>query len=265
MADLKILPDMLSELRESGGRDVLLSPGWGQGRATYGGVSTALALTSMQALLAEPLPVRSLLVSFVAPIAPGPVSLTPRILRQGKNVTQMSVELSSEGQVGLLVCASFGAARPGVMVEPDAVFQPEPRESVPLLDESFRRLPKFIHQFDVHWTGGGVPFSDKKDRRHSMWARHKADMSAFPAEKLIAIADMPPPIIMSHYDRPVMGSSLTWSLEFVRPPAEIDTDWFYLDYQLDSAADGYSQQSGYVFDEAGRLCVQSRQCMVYFE
>ena len=34
---------------------------------------------------------------------------------------------------------------------------------------------------------------------------------------------------------------------------------------LDAAADGYTQQSGRIYEESGRLCALSRQCMAYFE
>jgi acyl-CoA thioesterase len=33
---------------------------------------------------------------------------------------------------------------------------------------------------------------------------------------------------------------------------------------VEAAENGYTQQSGRVYDENGRLCALSRQCMVYF-
>ena len=66
-------------------------------------------------------------------------------------------------------------------------------------------------------------------------------MSDFPIEKIIALAEIPPPVILSHYTEPgVPASSLTWSLEFVKEPESISADWFYLDYQIDHAAHGYT-------------------------
>jgi len=98
-----------------------------------------------------------------------------------------------------------------------------------------------------------------------MWVRHKADMSDHPIEKMVVIADMPPPLILSHFKvPPVPSSSLTWSLEFVIPPEEIDSEWFYLEFLIESAANGYTLQSGRIFTEDGQLCALSRQCMVYF-
>ena len=86
-----------------------------------------------------------------------------------------------------------------------------------------------------------------------------------PTEKLVTIADIPPPLILSHYEKPpVPSSSLTWSLEFVIPPRDVIGDWFYLEYYLEAAAAGYMQQAGKIWDESGQLCALSRQCMVYF-
>ena len=90
-------------------------------------------------------------------------------------------------------------------------------------------------------------------------------MSNLPTEKLVTICDIPPPVILSYFDSaPIPSSSLSWSLEFVVPPEEIESDWFYLEFVAEAAADGYTQQSGKIYDEMGQLCALSRQCMVYF-
>lgn len=110
-----------------------------------------------------------------------------------------------------------------------------------------------------------LPFSGNTDRHLNIWARHRQDPVSFPVEKLVAIADVPPPVVLSWFETPpVPASSLTWALEFVKPPAEIHSEWFYLDYEMEAAADGYSQQSGRIYSEDGELCALSRQCMVYF-
>ena len=102
-------------------------------------------------------------------------------------------------------------------------------------------------------------------RHLNMWVRHRADMSAFPIERIVNIADIPPPVILSYFEKPpVPSSSLTWSLEFVEPPETVESDWFYLEFTVDAAADGYTQQSGKIYEESGRLCALSRQCTVYF-
>ena len=246
-----------------------ITTGWMQGRAAYGGLGAALAAAAMRAALPETLAaglsMRSLSVSFVAPIPAGDVAVSAELLRVGKNVAQVSARISDGEQVCLQAAAAFGTARETLDVAPVATFRPEPRDSVPALDARSGMLPPFLRFFDGHWTGGGIPMSGAKDRRLGMWVRHNSDMSAYPAEAIIGIADIPPPVMLSHYSRPVRASSLSWSLEFVSPPESVAADWLYLDYTLEAAAGGYSQQSGLVFTEDGELVALSRQTMTYFE
>lgn len=224
-----------------------------------------MAVCGLTKLLPEPQPIRSLMVSFIGPIPPGEIVVVPRIQRQGKNVTQLTADLLSNGDLCLQVMAVFGNSRDSLTVPADSAFNPEPRD----LERGFQRnttAPPFLRYFEGAWTGGGIPFSGEKDNRLGIWARHRSDMRDFPIEKIIALADIPPPVILSHYTEPgVPASSLTWSLEFIKEPESISDDWFYLDYQIDHAAHGYTQQSGKLFTEQGDLCALSRQCMVYFD
>jgi len=259
------LPAMLEKLRSNRDARIEISPGWTQGRAVYGGVATSVAVGGMERLLPDPKTLRSLMVSFVAPMIEGEATLDARILRQGRSVTQATVDVRCGDNIVVHATAAYGAARPAKAVAPDVSFTPEPRDSVPALDTDLTGLPDFLQRFDIHWTGGGIPMSGTDDRRLGMWVRHRDDMSAFPEAKIIALADIPPPVMMSHYSAPVMASSLSWSLEFVCPAEQVSSDWFYLDYTLEAAADGYSQQNGRIFSEDGTLVALSRQCMVYFE
>ena len=112
---------------------------------------------------------------------------------------------------------------------------------------------------------GNAPFSGRQSRNMALWVRHRTDLSDLPTEKLVTIADIPPPVILTHFDKPpVPSSSLTWSLEFVVPPETIKSEWFYLEFTVEAASAGYTQQSGKIFDESGQLCALSRQCMAYF-
>ncbi|MFN3164056.1 MAG: hypothetical protein ACE37N_11390 [Pseudohongiellaceae bacterium] len=50
----------------------------------------------------------------------------------------------------------------------------------------------------------------------------------------------------------------------MQPAERIASDWFYLQFTAEAAAEGYTQQSGRIYSESGELCALSRQCMVYF-
>lgn len=259
------LATILDTLTQSSANLTNFSESWSQGRSAFGGLSTALAVTAMRKKLLSPQPMRSLMVSFIAPVPPGDVVATATIQRQGKNVTQLAAEISTNGQIALQAMGVFGNPREALRLPALTEFSAPPRgQGVPFASRQ-PLTPRFLEYFEGYWVDGGMPFSGTRQRHVGIWVKHKHNLDAYPTEKLVAICDMPPPVILSFFDQaPVPASSLSWSLEFVVPPETIRSDWFYLDYVVESAADGYSQQSGKVFDETGQLCALSRQCMVYF-
>ncbi len=259
------LESILTTLENSSSNTTRFSEQWSQGRSAFGGIAASFAVTAMRKLLDSPKPIRSLMVSFIAPLPPGEIRVDAKIMRQGKNVTQTSAEVISAGDICLQAMGVFGNPREALTVPAEEDFNPTPRVKGLGFAENAKRLPAFLQAFEGYWVDGGMPFSGKLSRQLNMWVRHRSDMSALPAERVVTIADIPPPVILSHFDKPpVPASSLTWSLEFVVPPESISSEWFYLEFTVEAAADGYTQQSGRIFDESGQLCALSRQCMVYF-
>ncbi len=261
----KNLQDILETLENSESNQTRFGETWSQGRSAFGGLSAAFAVSAMRKQLAQPQTIRSLMVSFIAPIAPGEITVEAQILRQGKNVTQCDARVISEGQVGLQAMAAFGNPREAFSPPPGPPKALPERSAGLAFSEHAKRQPHFLRYFDGIWTEGGVPFSGEYQPFLGVWVRHNQDVSRFPIEKLVAIADIPPPVLLSHFDKPpVPASSLTWSLDFVAAPETVTGEWFYLEFIVDAAADGYTQQSGRIYDEAGRLVALTRQSMVYF-
>lgn len=264
MKDLD-LADILGGLERSEHNSTRFSENWSQGRAAFGGLSAALAVTAMRKKLTTPQTIRSLMISFIAPIAAGEVCTEASIMRQGKNVTQCCASVISEGQIGLQALAAFGNSREAFSPESEGPKVLPSRDSGISFSDNPRRLPHFLQYFEGSWVGGGIPFTGNYKPYLNMWVRHKQDVSRYPIEKIVAIADIPPPVLLSHFEKPpVPASSLSWSLEFVEPPEEIVGEWFYLEFVVEAAANGYTQQSGKIYDELGRLVALTRQCMVYF-
>lgn len=260
------LKEILDRLANSADNQSHFDENWSQGRAAFGGLVAAFASLGMRKELQSAPPLRSLLASFIAPLPPAPVTVQANVERQGRNVTQCSASVLSEDGVALQALGVFGHAREGIKVDASRCTAPLPREEGIPFEAYTRRMPIFLNQFEGCWVGDAMPFSGSHSRRLNMWVRHRCDMSDYPAEKIIAIADMPPPVLLCHYDKPfVPASSVSWGLEFIVDPSEVEGEWFYLDFDLDAAADGYTQQSGRIYDESGRLCALSRQCMAYFE
>lgn len=255
---------LLQKLLESDDNKTTFDETWTQGRSAFGGLSAAFAVTGMRKALGQALPLRSLMVSFIAPLPNGEITVDASIQRQGKNVTQMTGSVYSQGQLCLQAMAAFGTAREELVVTPPLATPPAKDSGIKISDHR-KRLPAFLEYFEGSWVSEGLPFSGQCSTQLDMWVRHRSDMHNFPAEKLVAIADIPPPVVLSFFDKPpVPASSLTWSLEFVISPEQIESDWFYMEFTAEAAAEGYTQQSGRIYTEDGRLCALTRQCMVYF-
>jgi len=256
---------ILETLKEDSTHTANFSEQWSQGRSAFGGIAAAFATTAMRKMLGSPQQIRSLMVSFIAPLPPGKFTVDPQIIRQGRNVTQTSANVLSNGNICLQALAAFGNSREGLLVPADKNFNPTPREKGISFESQAKRMPSFLKFFEGSWVDGGRPFAGKLNRKLNMWVKHRADLSHFSTEEIVTLADIPPPVILTHFDAPpVPSASLSWSLEFVEAPESIETEWFYLEFTLESAANGYTQQSGKIFDENGRLCALTRQCMVYF-
>lgn len=257
---------ILQELEQNETNTVEFGETWSQGRAAFGGLAAAFATCGMRKQLPTQQPIRSLMVSFIGPLPPGQAEVEARVLRMGKNVTQMSADVTGGGNLCLQAMGVFGRPRESsIQVSPNYQFKPADRSKGIPFSVNAKRTPAFLQYFDGCWASEGLPFSGKATRELSMWVKHTADLTANPVEKIVAIADMPPPLILSHFAQPpVPASSLTWALEFVIPPEEVESDWFYLEFFIEAAANGYTQQSGKIFTEDGQLCALSRQCMVYF-
>ncbi len=262
--DDKNLLDIFTTLRDSDSNRTRFDESWTQGRSAYGGLSAALAVVAMRKLLTAPQPLRSLMVSFIAPIAAGEVEVLADIQRQGKNVSQIKADvLADDGAVALQAMAVFGNPRKALQL-PAARAELPPIAGLSFDAKPQRLLPPFLQYFDGYWQDGAIPFSGRTERKLALWLRHKSPLVGFPDERIVAMADMPPPVVLSHFTTPVPASSVSWSVEFVVPPEQVESEWLYLEFVAEAAADGYTQQSGALYDESGRLCVLSRQCMVYF-
>lgn len=255
---------ILHRLEHSDKNITEFGPSWSQGRAAFGGLVGAFASLSMRKLVKEQKPIRSFMASFVAPTPAGSIKTQAYIQREGKSVTQCSSSVFSEdGNLCLQAMGVFGNSRETLNVQPQNYFHPISRsDGVPFSEA--KRFPKFLENYYGCWVGQGMPGSGASEML-TMWVKHKCDMSKYPAESILAVADMPPPVLLSHFkDRNVPASSVTWSVEFLVEPDSFIHDWFYLEFKMDGAKDGYTQQSGRIYTEDGDLCALTRQCMVYF-
>lgn len=249
---------------DDGHYTAIITDNWLQGRAAFGGLGVAVGIRALMLHSGEERSIRSVMVSFVGPLKGGECDIHVRTLRSGKSVAQYTVEITQNGEFVTQVGAVFGLSRDEIGIESEVRTDLPDLNKFPIAPFIKGIMPNFMKYLENRWCGNGMPISGTKDSSLNMWARIKEDLNGYDFERMIAMADMPPPIMMSHYSKPAVASSLTWKIEFISQPADMNTDWFYLDYILEGAEGGYSQQAGRIYSEDGRLLMLSHQCMCYF-
>ncbi len=246
--------------------DAVIPEGWKQGRATYGGLTAALLFESVNRSIPDAPPPCWASISLVGPSDPGPVRLSPRILRQGRNVTQAECHMEQEGQVVAALQASFGAPRESairVTPEPAPEF-PAPEDCTTFPDIE-GVTPEFLQHFDIALARGGLPYSGAERGELGGWMRFTEPMGPLDATGLVAMLDCWPPTILPMLQKPAPVSTLTWTIQFLQADSEQRGDqwWQYL-AETEACGDGYAQTSARVWDGEGRLIALSQQTIAVF-
>ena len=242
---------------------------WAQGRASFGGLMAALVYEAMRAQVPAGRPVRSLAITFVGPAEPEvPLSFEVEVLREGKAVSQVLGRAVQNGQVVTLVQGSFGGSRESrIQVSAEPAPQAPAAEACQELPYIANVTPAFTRFLAMRWAFGGMPFSGNKAREMGGWVRlrEQSDVQAVDESHLLALVDAWPPAVLPHLTTPAPGSSLTWTIEFVQPVAELSTqDWCLYRAQIEHAQDGYGHVAAALWSPAGELLAISRQTVAVF-
>lgn len=236
---------------------------WMQGRTTYGGLTAALSLQAALGLI-EDLPLRSAQVAFVGPVG-GDVSIKPTLLRRGKNTAFVSVDITAESGVTAQSIFAFGKARESAYHFDD---MPMPEVGDPDEIKSFFRegpRPGFTQNFDMKGALGDPPISASSSKSIGLWMRHLDPKAPQDATAVLAIADAPPPAVMSMFKEPARISSMTWMAEFMTDTITTDPDgWFFAQSTAQLAKDGYSSQSMRLWNREGEPILVGRQTIAIF-
>lgn len=236
---------------------------WMQGRTTYGGLTAALSLQAALGLV-DDLPLRSAQVAFVGPVG-GDVSIKPTLLRRGKNTAYVSVDITAESGVTAQSIFAFGKARESAYHFDD---MPMPEVGDPDEIKSFFRegpRPGFTQNFDMKGALGDPPISASSSKSIGLWMRHLDPNAPQDATAVLAIADAPPPAVMSMFKEPARISSMTWMAEFMTDTIATDPDgWFFAQSTAQLAKDGYSSQSMRLWNRQGEPVLVGRQTIAIF-
>lgn len=239
---------------------------WGQGRALFGGIIAAVLYDHLEKTVSAGRRLRSFSLSFVAPAAPGPVSLRGEVLREGKSVMQAMVTARQGEQVVAVMLASFGAARESaIMVKAPGL---EPMKSS---DEAMKfpfiqgMMPDFLQHFDMRYAAGMPPYSGSSVPDFAGYMRFAETPKAMTTAALICLVDTWPPSVLPMLKGPAAASSLTWTMELLEEPDNrpADTLWQYA-VTTDQCSEGYGQSRAVIADQDGNTVALSRQTITVF-
>jgi acyl-CoA thioesterase len=240
-----------------------VTPDWMQGRTVYGGMSAAICLQAVRNEFPNLPALRSAHISFAGPVA-GDVSVTARMLRQGKSASFVTADLISEAGFGTHATFTFGADRPSTKRQTRF-----PMPVVRTADEigpMVRKAgagPHFTNHFDMRFAAGNPPLSRAEDADITFWLKSRFDYPALDVA-LLALGDAPPPAALSLFDQFTPLSTMTWAIDMMSTDLSSPDGWYLCNSKSDAIGDGYSAQSMGMWTSDGRPIFASKQCVALF-
>ena len=236
-----------------------IPPEWMQGRTSYGGLSTALAVETARRLHPALPPLRSAAVSFIGPLA-GEVTITARELRKGRNATWIAAEVTSEAGIGLTASFVFMGPVDSALHLNDAPPPAgwiAPEDALPLPP---RTGPGFIGNFEVRF---GLPRAEKPLPELCWWVRLRDRAGLDPMVEMMAIADALPPGVMPLL-RAGPVSSMTWLVNLLTPQPTTRDGWWLVRSAGNYAENGCSSQDMGLWNADGEPIAMGMQSIALF-
>ncbi len=255
----------MADVAERDGRWLVDLPlDWMQGRTAYGGAGAALTVEAARRSLPGLPPLRAAQFAFVGPSS-GRLTLIPTVLRRGRSVAFVSVDLLSEtGEVATRALLCFGAARSSSLADsqPTMPVVPGPAAcaALPLVS-----APAYLSQFEIRPVGDGRVAGGGNKGELAGWYRHREAAQLDETVALVALGDASPPAPLAMMDRLVPVSTMTWSVEVGIDPGRGGADgWRYVELRGDMVAQGYGAERINVWSEDGTLLLTGRQSVAVF-
>jgi len=178
---------------------------WTQGRTVFGGLSACIAYQAALNALKNTRPVRTMNCNFVAPFnAEKDFSIEVELLREGGNVSSVQSSIVQNKQVCVRAQFVFGTARESKILHNNTITHsmPVPKKAS-FLPNIPGLTPRFLKQFDLHFTHGGKPFTGSKHSHIHGWMRLKKQSKHLTHAHLIALIDAWPPTLFQKLKKPV--------------------------------------------------------------
>ena len=245
--------------REDDGLTATIPADWRQGRTTYGGLSSALALHAAQQSAPDLPPLRSAQISFIGPVA-DEVRITARLLRRGRNAAFVQADILSADALAFRATFVFMADREStVSLDAPAGHDLAP----PAADARLYTGPDDFFTGNFNFLDVKAP--DLGPAELLRWARLRDADGLDPMVHLMAVADSLPPAafkLLGNVMVPV--SSVTWTVNLLTAMPATRDGWWLLSSRSDQAANGGSSQSMAIWNADGDRIAEGMQSVLIF-
>lgn len=243
-----------------------IAPDWLQGRTSFGGLISTLAVQAMRDVAGGAWPaavkLRALQTSFIGPVGQGAMDVQVTLLREGKNIRQVQALVKQQGQVAALLLGVFGIDRETIV---PAKSPPQPPVALSPQDTPPRVVrggaPHFTQHMDMRFVEGAAPFSGEHSELSKIHLRLQGEPAPIDVELLtVLLADVPPTPVISNFTQPTPASSVSWELE-LRPLAQAPAadGWWRVDTDVLASGGGYVNQITKLWAPGGELAALGYQ------
>jgi acyl-CoA thioesterase len=255
------IPDILRAVkRDDAGFSATIPDQWLQGRTSYGGLSSALALEAARTLADDLPPLRSANIAFVGPLS-GEVRASAEIIRRGKNASWARAEVTSDLGIGLLATFVFMNAMESHIHLNDFPAPEAPRPEDASGGGEMKQGPSFLPNFDWRYA---VPRTDPPSPELSRWMRLKDRDGLDPMVEVLSVGDGLPPGVLPLLGRSVPLSSMTWIVNMLTPEPKTRDGWWLLRSWANYAENGCSSQSMGIWNSEGEPVASGMQSIALF-
>ena len=234
--------------------------GWMQGRSLFGGLSAAAAASLASRFTDRKL--RTMQAQLIGPIVPGELTGECSILRSGKTTSFIEVKLFQDDSLrGLFVFVFIEEREGSVCIEgpekPDWKLA-ETAVQMPYLEGL---TPEFTQNVEFRFAYGGIAFQNFKKAATGGYMQFN-DVKNIQAEHQLALLDAWYPPILAALNKPVFGSTVTWTAHLI---ADSVPGLHQFKYDTQVAKDGFSTSVGHMWDAAGTYVGYTEQTVVIFD
>lgn len=271
---LTSLPQILSARQSVSAHEVRFSvpPDWLQGRTTFGGLLSALAVQAMRDVCGSNWPLRALQTNFVGPVLAGHFDVEVTLLRQGKNIRQVQARAlqHQEGASSAVVCGVllgvFGTGRESALpvIRPAQAHVQRTAEQAAVWPYIPDMMPAFTQHLEFRHAEGGVPFSNSRDAYSRTYTRLKMADGVDTELLSVLLADAGPTPALAMLPGFAPASSVSWALE-LRPVGEADVQGLWrMDKDAVATGEGYVNETTTLWTPCGQLAALGYQVVAVY-